>query len=50
VYNWLKHFSSEDLEREFGEAGFSFKKLYSDVAGTPYDQNSSEFAVIANRP
>jgi SAM-dependent methyltransferase len=50
VYNWLQHFSPEDLEREFGEAGFSFKKLYSDVAGTPYDQNSSEFAVIANRP
>ena len=49
VYNWLQYFAPEDLEREFIEAGFSVKGLYSDVAGTPYDRNSSEFAVIANR-
>ena len=49
VYNWLQYFASEDLEREFIEAGFSVKGLYSDVAGTAYDQKSSEFAVIANR-
>ena len=49
VYNWLQYFAPEDLEREFGEAGFFFKGLYSDVAGTPYDQKSSEFAVIAKR-
>jgi len=49
VYNWLQHFAPEDLERELIEAGFSVKGLYSDVAGTPYDRKSSEFAVIANR-
>ncbi|MEJ2656723.1 MAG: class I SAM-dependent methyltransferase [Desulfobacterales bacterium] len=49
VYNWLQYFAPEDLEREFMEAGFSVKGLYSDVAGTPYDRKSSEFAVIANR-
>lgn len=49
VYNWLQYFSPEDLEREFVEAGFSVKGFYSDVAGTPYDRNSSEFAVIASR-
>jgi len=49
VYNWLQYFALEDLEREFIEAGFSVKGLYSDVAGTSYDQKSSEFAVIANR-
>jgi len=49
VYNWLQHFSPEDLEREFIEAGFSVTGLYSDVAGTPYDRGSSEFAVIAGR-
>ena len=49
VYNWLQYFSPEDLEREFIETGFSVKELYSDVAGTPYDRKSSEFAVIANR-
>ena len=49
VYNWLQHFAPEDLEKEFIEAGFYVKGLYSDVAGTPFDRKSSEFAVIANR-
>jgi SAM-dependent methyltransferase len=49
VYNWLQYFSPEDLENEFVKAGFSVEGLFSDVAGTPYDRNSSEFAVIAVR-
>ena len=49
VYNWLQYFSPMDLEGEFIEAGFSVKGLYSDVAGTPYDLKSSEFAVLANK-
>ena len=49
VYNWLQYFAPEDLEREFIESGFSIKGFYSNVAGTPYDRKSSEFAVIANR-
>lgn len=46
VYNWLQYFASEDLEREFVEAGFTIEGFYSDVAGTKYDRDSSEFAVI----
>jgi len=49
VYNWLQYFAVEDLERELVEAGFSIEGIYSDVAGTPYDKNSTEFAVIAKR-
>jgi SAM-dependent methyltransferase len=49
VYNWLQHFAPEDLEREFIEESFFVKGLYSDVAGTPYDRKSREFAVIANK-
>lgn len=49
VYNWLQYFTPEELEKEFIEAGFSIEGFYSDVAGTPYDQNSSEFAVIAKK-
>lgn len=49
VYNWLQYFAPGEIEREFIEAGFSVKGIYSDVAGTPYDRKSSEFAVIANR-
>ncbi|WPD23429.1 MAG: class I SAM-dependent methyltransferase [Candidatus Electrothrix scaldis] len=49
VYNWFQHFTPEDLENEFVAAGFSIKGLYSDVAGSAYDQKSSEFAVIARK-
>ncbi|MCE5263691.1 MAG: methyltransferase domain-containing protein [Deltaproteobacteria bacterium] len=49
VYNWLQYFTPEQLEREFSETGFSVEESYSDVAGTPYDPKSNEFAVIAHR-
>lgn len=49
VYNWLQYFAPEDLEREFIEAGLSVQGYYSDVAGTRYDRESSEFAVIADK-
>ncbi|MCK9231487.1 MAG: hypothetical protein M0P04_01690 [Syntrophales bacterium] len=49
VYNWLQYFALEDLDRELVEAGFSIEGVYSDVAGTPYDRNSNEFAVIAKK-
>lgn len=49
VYNWLQYFAPNDLEREFVEAGFFVKGIYSDVAGNPYNRKSSEFAVIANK-
>ena len=49
VYNWLQTFSPEDLEMAFKEAGFSVKGFYADVAGTPFDQSSNEFAVIAHK-
>ncbi len=49
VFNWLQYFSPEDLEKEFDGTGFSVEAFYSDVAGTPYDPNSSEFAVVAGK-
>jgi cyclopropane fatty-acyl-phospholipid synthase-like methyltransferase len=49
VYNWLQYFAPEKLEREFVEGGFSLEAIYSDVAGTPYDRNASEFAVITKK-
>jgi len=49
IYNWLQCFSPEDVEREFKECGLSIEGYYSDVAGTPFSPQSSEFAVIANR-
>jgi hypothetical protein len=49
VYNWLQHFSSEALKREFVECGFTVDELYSDVAGTPFDSKANEFAVVAKK-
>jgi len=49
VYNWLQYYAPEDLEREFVKNGFFVKGIYSDVAGNPYNQKSSEVAVIANK-
>ena len=49
VYNWLQYFSPETIEKEFGECGFSIEKLYSDVAGKPFDPQTTEFAVVARK-
>ncbi len=49
VYNWLQYFSREALEREFVGCGFAVEKLYSDVAGLPFDSQSKEVAVVARK-
>ncbi len=49
VYNWLQYFAPEDLEREFFDGGFCIKGIYSDVTGNPYNRESGEFAVVANK-
>jgi cyclopropane fatty-acyl-phospholipid synthase-like methyltransferase len=49
VYNWLQYFGPEALEREFVECGFTVEKLYSDVAGSPFDPETPEIAVAAKR-
>ena len=49
VYNWLQYFSPEALEREFSECGLAAVKQYSDVAGSPFDAESAEFAVVASK-
>ncbi len=47
VYNWLQAFSEESLRNEFEEQGFAISGFYSDVAGTTFDPESPEFAVVA---
>ena len=49
IYNWFQHFSPETLEREFTECGFTIEKIFSDVAGTPFDSMANEFAVVAKK-
>jgi cyclopropane fatty-acyl-phospholipid synthase-like methyltransferase len=49
VYNWYQYFSPETLRKEFEENGFRIKEIYSDVARTLYDPESTEFAVVAEK-
>lgn len=50
VYNWLQYFDKESLQDEFVQAGFKVEEVYSDVAGTPFDPESPDFAIVARKP
>ena len=49
IYNWLQYFSPEALEKEVMECGLMIEKLYSDVAGSPFDPKNKEFAVVIKK-
>ena len=49
VYNWLQHFSKDTLQDEFEENGFKVEDFYSDVAGSSFDPESSEIAVVVKK-
>ena len=50
IYNWLQAFSKESLQREFTAQDFVIDGFYADVAGTAFDPESPDFAIIARRP
>ena len=50
VYNWLQHFSKDSLQDEFEENGFKVEDFYSDVAGSSFDPETLEIAVVAKKP
>lgn len=49
VYNWLQHFSTESLSKEFAENDFKVENFYSDVAGTTFNPEFTEFAFVAEK-
>ena len=49
IYNWLQHFSPGSLRAEFEEEGFTQQNLYADVAGKPFENTTSEFAIVASK-
>lgn len=49
VYNWLQYYTPESLKREIEPAGFRMEQVFSDVAGTPYQDDSAVFAVILKK-
>ena len=48
VYNWLQYFDRQSLTEEFVAAGLKVDTFFSDVAGTPFDPASGEFAIVAS--
>lgn len=49
IHNWLQHFSPESLERELNACGLVIDSLLADVAGSAFDPDGHEFAVVARR-
>lgn len=49
VYNWLQYFSREAIEKEFTGNGFRIENMYADVAGTPFNPDGNEFAIVARK-
>jgi cyclopropane fatty-acyl-phospholipid synthase-like methyltransferase len=49
IYNWLQYFSKDSLQDEFEENGFKVEGFYSDVAGTTFNPESPEIAIVAKK-
>ena len=49
IYNWLQYFSRDALWKEFEENGFKIEGYYSDVAGTTFNPESTEMAIVAQK-
>jgi cyclopropane fatty-acyl-phospholipid synthase-like methyltransferase len=49
IYNWLQYFSPETLGDEMSDCGLDVEERYADVAGSPYDPEHAEFAVVARK-
>ena len=49
VFNWHQCYSLQSLEDLFKENGFQFAECYSNIAGDPFDESSSIFAVVVRK-
>lgn len=45
IFNWLQHFSPEDLASELAASGFELQETLGSVAGDAYDSEADEFAM-----
>jgi len=49
IYNWFQYFSPGSLQSEFEKAGFIQQEFYGNVAGAPFAESASEFAIVGKR-
>ena len=50
IYNWFQYFDADALGNELAAKGLEVENLYGDVAGSDFDSNAQEFAVVASKP
>ncbi len=49
VYNWLEYFDKEKLANELTLAGFEIDNFFGNVAGSKFNPQNDEFAVVAKK-
>lgn len=49
IYNWIQCRDPGALSAEFEEAGFALAETYGNVAGAPYADGATEFAIVARK-
>jgi SAM-dependent methyltransferase len=49
VYNWLQHFTPEELKLEFNKCGLRVTEQYANVAGSDFIPDGDEFAIVARK-
>ena len=49
LYHWAQCFSLETLSNEFRESGLHIVESYSDVAGSPFREDSDVIAIVAKK-
>ena len=47
IYNWLKHYSVEEISKELEEAGLEVEEVFSNVAGDEYSDDAMEICIVA---
>ncbi len=47
MYNWFQCFAPQELEKELAACGLDVTEYWGDVAGSRYDPNATELAVVA---
>lgn len=49
IYNWIQCHELDALRAEFAESGFTVAETYGNVAGMPYEDGATEYAVGVRR-
>lgn len=50
VYNWLQHFSLEQIKAELEVHGLTIKASYRDLRGKPFEEADEMAVVIGHTP